>query len=309
MIGKITKGTSFGPLVRYLLKPDKNAEILDTTALVDSPDEIARTFERTCARNPAVQRTVTHVSIAFAREDGPIDRDTKIRVGEKVIEALGYSKSHYLMVAHGRDDPGHHFQHNHDHMHIALTSVDLDGRWVDDAWNFRRLEASLRQIEIEEGLRQVLSSWEAKRSAPTSGQRQRYDREMAEQGASALPVSHRLQACIHQAATASETVAEFAKRLEALGVESRLNITRTGKIRGISYQMEGVTFQGNQLYDASYPKLQSVYGLKLDDRRQLHHGQPASSEVEVNRSILAEAEKRPISKPKAVKARRRGLSC
>jgi hypothetical protein len=35
-------------------------------------------------------------------------------------------------------------------------------------------------------------------------------------------------------------------------------------VQGISYQMEGVSFQGNQLYDASLPKLQSVHSLDFD---------------------------------------------
>jgi Relaxase/Mobilisation nuclease domain len=263
MIGQITKGSGFGSLFRYLLKSNKNAEILGGSAFGLTPEELAREFELICSLNALVLKTVTHVSIAFAQEDGEVDRDTKIRVGEKVIDALGYSNSHYLMVAHGRSDPGHRQEHDHDHMHIALTSVDLDGQWIDDAWNFRRLEKALRDIEKGEGFRQVQSSWEAKRSAPTRGQRQRVDRELAAGGEVVLPVSDRLQAAVMAAAGKSRSVGELAQRLAHQDIEARLNVTRTGKLRGISYQMEGVSFQGSQLYDASLPKLQSVHGLQL----------------------------------------------
>ncbi len=262
MIGQITKGSNFGRLISYLTKADKDAEILDTSAFTNDPEKIASTFEQTCARNPLVSRTVTHVSLAFASEDGVIDRDTKIRVGEKVIEALGYGNSHYLMVSHGRSDPGHRHGHDHDHIHIALTSVDLDGQWVKDSWNFRVLETALRQIEKEEGFRQVKSSWEAKRSAPTRGQKQRLDRERAEGKDVVLPVSDRLQTAISESAEESVSVSEMAHKLAHRGIEAQLNITRTGKVRGISYQMDGVKFQGNQLYDASWPKLQNVHGLR-----------------------------------------------
>lgn len=59
---------------------------------------------------------------------------------------------------------------------------------------------------------------------------------------------------------------EIAKMLAAKGIESRLKITRTGLIRGISYSLDGIKFQGNQLYDCSLPKLQSVRGLSFDPK-------------------------------------------
>jgi Relaxase/Mobilisation nuclease domain len=274
VIGQITKGSGFGKLINYLLRPDKDAEILGTSACCETPNGIAREFELICSRNPLVSRTVTHISIAFANEDGVIDRDTKIKVGEKIIEALGHSNGHYLMVAHGRFDHGHRHDHDHDHMHIALTSVDFDGKRIGDAWNFQRLEKALRVIETEQGFRQIPSSWEAKRSAPTRGQKQRFDREVAEGKDAVLPVSDRLQAAVICAAVESQSVGEMAQRLAHQNIESRLNITRTGKLRGISYQMEGVSFQGSQLYDASLPKLQSVHGLTLksDDLSKLRQG-------------------------------------
>jgi Relaxase/Mobilisation nuclease domain len=262
MIGQITKGAGIRQVVKYLLKSDKGAKILDTTAFSNKPEDIATTFELSCARNPLVQRKITHVSLAFAEEDGEIDRETKIRIGLKVIDALGHSNGHYLMVAHGRSDPGHRHKHGHDHMHIAMPSVDFEGKWVDDGWNYKKLESVLREIEREEGFRQLQSSWETKRAAPGRGQKQRFDREVAEGKDVALPVSDRLQATITAAAKKSRSVGELAQRLAHQGIETRLNITRNKKIRGISYQMEGVKFQGSQLYDASAPKLESVHGLR-----------------------------------------------
>jgi rRNA maturation endonuclease Nob1 len=273
MIGQITKGSGIQQVVRYLLRPDKGAEILDTTAFSDKPEDIANTFELNCARNPLVQRTVTHVSLSFAAEDGEIDRETKIRIGEKVIHALGHSNGHYLMVAHGRSDPGHRHEHEHDHMHIAMPSVDFEGKWVDDSWNFKKLESVLREIEREENFRQLQSSWEIKRAAPGRGQKQRFERELAEGKDAALPVSDRLQAAVTMAAQESRSVGEMAQRLAHQNIETRLNITRNGEVRGISYQMEGVKFQGSQLYDVSAPKLESVQGLRRikNDIESIHN--------------------------------------
>jgi hypothetical protein len=263
MIGQITKGSDFGRLCSYLLRSDKNAEILDNTAFSDDPSKIAATFARTCARNPLVMRTVTHISLGFAEEDGELDRQTKTRVCEKVVERLGFGNCHRLVVAHGRSDEGHTKGHNHDHVHIALTSVDLEGKWVRDSHNFYMMQKVLRGIEKEEGLRELQSSWEKGRKTPIHGQRQRFDRENAKGLNPALPVAERLQTHIDNAGGASETAGEFAQKLADHGIETRFKITENGVIQGVSYEMQGVAFQGSKLHDASWPKLQGKRGLKI----------------------------------------------
>jgi Relaxase/Mobilisation nuclease domain len=263
VIGKIIKGKSFSGLFRYLLKEDKGAEIICSGAFGETCDELAMEFELICSLNPRVEIKATHLSLAFAEEDGQVPIETKVRIGQRVIEELGYSNSSYVLIDHGRKDPGHLHEHNHDHCHLVLSNVDRDGKRVDVWRNYPRLEKILREIEKEEGLRQIPSSWELKgKSAPSYGQRRRFDREVEEGKEAALPVSDRLQAAINAAAEESRSVGELAQRLAHQDIETRLNITRNGEIRGISYQMEGVKFQGSQLYDASAPKLESVHGLR-----------------------------------------------
>lgn len=121
-------------------------------------------------------------------------------------------------------------------------------------------------------MRQVQSSWQAKHHAPTHGQKQRHKRELREvrdglRDVATAPVSDRLQSAIDRAAAENQTVGDFAVQLARAGITCKLKITRTGKVQGISYQMEGVNFQGNQLYDASLPKLQSVHSLDFDLQR------------------------------------------
>jgi Relaxase/Mobilisation nuclease domain len=269
MIANITKGEDFGGIFRYLLKENKDAEIIGGNVGGQTPQELETEFEMFSSLNPKVQKTVTHFSLAFAPEDGEIDRETKVRIADRIITEMGYSYAQHLIVSHGRNDPGHDEEHNHDHLHIVANSVDLSGRWVDDFQNYPRLEKILRRIEQAENLRQVESSWCVKHNAPTHGQKQRHKRELREvaegvRDIATAPVSDRLQLAIDRAAAENQTVGDFAVQLARAGITCKLKITRTGKVQGISYQMEGVSFQGNQLYDASLPKLQSVYSLNFD---------------------------------------------
>lgn len=267
MIGKITKGLNFRGVIDYLVRKGKGT-ILETSSTFDQPEEIGQMveeFELTCSRNPNVDRVVTHISLSFAEEDGEIDEEVKIEIGRQVIDALGYSNCHYLMVAHDREDKaGHRSNHKHDHMHIALTSVDFDGKWVSDSWNFSKLEKVLRNVEEERGLRRVPCSWEKKKldrvpAEVVLGQKMQGSQKNPNKE---LPLRENLQAAVTMAAGESRSVGEMAQRLAHQDIETRLNITRNGEVRGISYQMEGVKFQGSQLYDASAPKLESVHGIR-----------------------------------------------
>jgi hypothetical protein len=51
----------------------------------------------------------------------------------------------------------------------------------------------------------------------------------------------------------------FLQRLKDAGVEPRIRKTRTGKVQGISYELEGIPFPGNKLgRNYSYQGLQKL---------------------------------------------------
>lgn len=274
MIGNITKGSDFGGICTYLLHPDKESQIIGGNVAGTTPGELEAEFMAFASLNQRVRKVVNHLSLGFAPEDGLVTREMQERIGEQIMLELGYGNAQYLIVAHGRNDPGHDTPHDHDHLHIVANAVDLDGKWVNDFQSFRRLEKVLRQIEQQEGLKEIQSSWEVKKRAPSHGQTQRYKREVREvaagnRDAAILPVSDRLQTAIDLAAAQSQTVVEFARKLAQQGISTKFKVTRTGKVQGISYGMEDVNYQGNQLYDASLPKLQSARGLTFNAESDL----------------------------------------
>ena len=315
MIGNITKGSDVGGLLKYLLHPKKNALIIGGNVGAETPNALETEFLTFSTLNQRVTKVVNHLSVGFARLDGVVDPQLQARIADRIMVEMGYGNSQYLVVAHGRSDPGHDRTHDHDHFHIVANAVNLNGKWVDDFQSFRRFENILRQIEKDENLTQIEPSWAKKQRAPTHGQTQRYKRELrqvaAGQRATAdLPVIDRLQIAINTAAKESTSVVEMTKKLAERGVESRLKITRTGLVRGISYGLEGVKFQGNQLYDCSLPKLQSVRGLSfnpLTDPDRI--GTIEVSEVVIDKSKVTtpniEKSEVVIDRPKKIKSRSR----
>ena len=68
MIGKLTKGTSFGGCVRYVLKEEK-ARLLEAIGVEGSPEQMAEQFELQSLLNDKVKNIVGHTSLSFSPED------------------------------------------------------------------------------------------------------------------------------------------------------------------------------------------------------------------------------------------------
>jgi len=98
----------------------------------------------------------------------------------------------------------------------------------------------------------------------------RFKRE-AEQGLEPQEsVKLRIQDLCDAAITDKPTMSQYLQRLKDAGVETRIKETRTGKIQGISYQLEDVAFPGNKLGE-NY----SWFGLqRLGITEQIQEPQP-----------------------------------
>jgi hypothetical protein len=170
MIGNIQHGSNFSGLLGYLLDESKKARIIGGNVAGETPAELARELGNCAEQRRTTTKPVKHFSIGFAPEDGEVDPETKVRIAKKIVLELGYTNNQWVAIDHHRDDPGHDWQHDHDHIHIVANMITLKGKRVDDWQDKRRFEAILRQLEIEENLTFVASSSERERKAPSHGQ-------------------------------------------------------------------------------------------------------------------------------------------
>ncbi|MGK7892072.1 MAG: relaxase/mobilization nuclease domain-containing protein, partial [Xenococcus sp. (in: cyanobacteria)] len=182
MIGKITTGSNFNRLFRYLLQDDKEAQIISGDRVFLEPDAkaLANQFNWIASTRPTTKKPVKHFSIGFAPADGRVDAKTKVAISEAIVNRLGYINNQWLAIAHGRNDPGHDWQHDHDHLHIVVNSIDFNGDRISDSFDKTRLEKILRALEREYGLTAVISSNQCARHRPNTKQLKRYQREARE---------------------------------------------------------------------------------------------------------------------------------
>ena len=284
MISQISHGSDFGSLFRYLLAEDKQAQILGGFAAGRNAWELTQEFTNCADQRPTTTKPVKHIIIGFATDDGLVSDEVKSRVAQKAVEGLGYTYNQYVAVSHGRNDPGHDWNHHHDHIHIAVNMITIDGKRVDDWQDKRRLEPIIRQLEIQENLTTLAPSTERKFKALSMGQTQRIKREIKEYNSGErttlpdIPLTCKLQAAIDQACHDRPDLTTFISRLQGLDIDVRPSKNAHGRYGyGISYRLGNVKIAGSKLHHASFPQLIDNRGVDFDPQRDREAIATASS--------------------------------
>ncbi len=274
LIGKITTGSDFNGLFKYLFKESKDARLIGGDRVLLEPDaeSLAEQFNWIAKTRSTTKKPVKHLSIGFAPADGIVDESTKVAIAEAVVKELGYTNNQWVVIAHGRDDPGHDWQHQHDHIHIVVNGINFDSKRVKDSFDKTRLEKILRTLEHEHGLTTVISSNQCNRRRPKTNQLKRYQREAKEYSQQKLdtppeiPLMVKLQTALDAVSFDKPTMTLFIGRLQHLGIDVKPYITDKGRKR-ISYRLSDFKVRGSKLHNGSFPKLISQRGIDFDEVR------------------------------------------
>jgi hypothetical protein len=243
MIGKITKGNGFAGVCSYLLDKDE-ARLIGGNMASTTPRQLAAEFRVFSQKNIRVQLPVEHISLSPSPGDRELDDSEWQAIAIDLLDGLGMNTHQYIVVLHndtefeGKPRP---------HAHIIVNRVSIDGQCADSWLDFHRAEEVIRHLERKYELTPVASSWESLRAADSEGQMRRLKREASLGEKPQESIKRRLQNLCDMAASDRPTMNQYKKRLKDAGVETRIRETRTGKIQGISYELEGVAFPGYKL--------------------------------------------------------------
>ncbi|MHC5672812.1 relaxase/mobilization nuclease domain-containing protein [Nostoc sp.] len=256
MIGKQIKGRSFRGVLNYLFGKE-GAKQIGGNMEGRNPRELAAEFRFSRQLNPKVSRAVYHASLSLPHKES-LDDETWHEIAQKYLQEMGFDMNQYMVVRH--------VDREHDHAHIVASRIRLDGTTVSDSWDYRRSEAVIRKLEQEYNLQSVQPSWEKDSRSPTTGER----RQLARTGEESVRV--RLQRSLDQATYDHPTMPELIERVQQQGINVRVGYTRTGIVKGISYQLDSVAFSGTHLGKAyTFRGLQKHRGInyspKRDDKR------------------------------------------
>jgi hypothetical protein len=250
MIGKISKSGSFKQLVEYLDK--ENAVVLGTNMYGQGSRELTAEFMAVRDLNPGIKQPVLHASLSLSPGESLTDEQFR-EACVTWMEKMGFdsSKNQYLIVRHSDTE--------HEHAHIAINRIDMvSGKVVVDSFERYRSQEIIRQIERTYGLERVAPSWQTFKNS---------SRELEQNPE--LSGRKGLTKEIEQASLGKPTMPEFFQRLASRQIRADVGFTRTGKPKGITYQMaDQEKVAGNALGKAySFPGLQKYLQVNYDPAR------------------------------------------
>lgn len=231
-----------------------------------TPTDLAWEFRKFAQLNQRVEKPVLHLSISPAPDDRILDEWELCMIAQELLEGLELSNNQFILVQHndaeydGKVRP---------HIHLVINRVSHNGKCNDDYLDYYRTEKILRQIEKEYNLIPQLSSWEVEK-------KKAYPKHV-EKAAGELNIVERLQNAIERASVDKPEMPVFVARLLRDNIQVNCKFTRTGKLKGISYCIEGEAFKGGDL-----GKLYTHIGIRkhLEVGYQQHYSDPISSLME-----------------------------
>lgn len=271
MIGKTTKGSGFGGLLRYVFEKEK-ARYIGGNMAGTTPEELTSEFRAIAKRNSKVQIPVAHISFSPSPSEH-LDDLQALEFAQAYMDKIGFGENQWVLAGH--NDTKTSNGQERPHFHIIANRVRMTDAKVVTAWrDWRRSEVALRELEEEFNLVKVQPSWEIDKGAPSTGQQRRYKREKEKYEAlerdlpPEYPVKVQLQKIIDRATASCPTIPTLIEQLQDAGVEVKIGFTRTGKVKGISYQLNKVAFSGTHLGKAyTFPGLQKHRGVDYDSTR------------------------------------------
>lgn len=145
MIGNVERGNGFRGCLDYLLEK-KEAELIHGNMTGLTPRELAHEFGLVRQLNPRSKNPCWHASLS-AHPEERLFNDEWSALAERYLELMGVEcdKHQYIVVRHHDTD--------HQHVHIVLNRIDLDGKLNYMKWERNRNKQATRQLEREFNLR------------------------------------------------------------------------------------------------------------------------------------------------------------
>ena len=226
MIGKQTKGTSFGGCVCYVLKEEK-ARLLEAVGVDGSPEQMAEQFELQSLLNDKVKNIVGHTSLNFSSQDNlrlQNDDALMMKIAHEYMERMGIRNTQYIIARH--------IDREHPHCHIVFNRVDNDGKTISDKNDRYRNEkvCKMRTAKYRLHFANGKDCIKEERLRP-------YDR-----------AKHEIYKALKAEVPYAQSWNELKAALTTRGIDMKFKVNRTTReVQGVKFGYSGYTFSGSKI--------------------------------------------------------------
>lgn len=235
MKAKIKRGSGFRGTLDYVLGKGEAEQVAGTMAGSDAR-LLAQEFGALRQLRPDIERPVWHSALSLPPGEN-IDTERWGAVVRDFMDGLGFDERHAWTC-------WRHHDTEHDHVHVVASRIGADGTIWLGRHDVRQAMRLTEELEAAHGLQ----STKAYTSETANPCRQPTKPEIEQAiRTHEQPARTQLQAAIDHALTDRPSLLGLMDRLEAAGVSARINMASTGRISGLSFELQGIAFKGSDL--------------------------------------------------------------
>ena len=120
-----------------------DAELIWNNAVGENSKEMKMDFQFAKGINDRVKNTYLEITLNLNKNE-KIENQTFLDIANEYLEKMGYSDSMHAIFLN--------VDKEHLHLHILLTTIDLQGKWIDDSNSYKRSLKITQELEEKYGL-------------------------------------------------------------------------------------------------------------------------------------------------------------
>ena len=239
MIGKIKKGSGFKGCVNYVLGKEQAALLHAEGVLVESKQDIIRSFCMQTEMNPGLKKPVGHIALSYSVVDAPKLTDEKmVQLAQEYMREMKITDTQYIIVRHQ--------DREHPHVHIVFNRIDNNGKTISDSNDMYRYEQVCKKLKEKHGLYFAKGKEQVKQHRLKEPDKTKYE----------------IYTAVKNEIGKLRNWQQLKEQLTEKGIGIQFKYKgQTDEIQGVSFSKGEYTFKGSEIDRSfSYSKLDKYFG-------------------------------------------------
>ena len=239
MIGKIKNGSGFKGCVNYVLGKEQAALLHAEGVLVESKQDIIRSFCMQTEMNPGLKKPVGHIALSYSVVDAPKLTDEKmVQLAQEYMREMKITDTQYIIVRHQ--------DREHPHVHIVFNRIDNNGKTISDSNDMYRNEQVCKKLKEKHGLYFAKGKEQVKQHRLKEPDKTKYE----------------IYTAVKNEIGKLRNWQQLKEQLTEKGIGIQFKYKgQTDEIQGVSFSKGEYTFKGSEIDRSfSYSKLDKYFG-------------------------------------------------
>jgi len=262
-MAKITKGSSFKGVVKYVIDEKKKTQILDADGLrLKNLSSVIDGFVTQAGMNGRVSKPVGHISLDFSAQDkGKLTNEVMVKIAHDYMKRMGINDTQYIIARH--------FDKEHPHIHLIFNRVDNNGKTISDSNDQYRSEKICKELTRKYGLYYSTGKENVKRHRLKEPDKTRYEIYEA--------LKTRVPKC--------QNWKQLVWELDRAGIRTEFKTKgNTATVEGVRFRKGEYTFNGSKV-DRMFSYSKIDYRLNLNAKQFMQQDQVQSQSVTIHTGI------------------------